>query len=50
MQNEAVAAMTTIIFLLHVHICHRGHHLTLVMNGVKVMEGQVWVPVVCQIV
>jgi hypothetical protein len=30
----------------------RGHHLSLVMNGVKVTDKgcQVWVPAVCQIV
>jgi hypothetical protein len=33
------------------YLMHRRHHLSLVMNGVKVTkEGQVWVPAVCQMV
>jgi hypothetical protein len=36
---------------LHVHICGRGHHLSMVMNAVKVTEeGQEWVPAMCQMV
>jgi hypothetical protein len=48
----AVAAMPIIMLLLHVHVCHtRGHHLSLVMNGVKVTEeAYVWVLAVCQMV
>jgi hypothetical protein len=43
--------MSTIILLLHVHICHPGHHLSLVMNGVKgTKEAHVWVQAGCQVV
>jgi hypothetical protein len=35
-KEEAINAMPTIILVFHVHFCHRGHHLLLVMNGVKV--------------
>ena len=50
-QKKAVNAMPTIILLLHVHICGGGHHLSLVMNGVKATEeAQVWVPTVCEMV
>jgi hypothetical protein len=49
--KEAIAAVPLIILLLHVHICHRGHHLSLVMNVVKVTEeAHVQVPAVCQMV
>jgi hypothetical protein len=49
--KDAVAAMPIIILLLHVHICRRGHHLSLGMYGVKVTEeAHVWVPAVCQMV
>jgi hypothetical protein len=49
--KEAVAAMIKIILLLHVHIWHRGHHLSLVIIGVKVTEAvYVCVPAVCQMV
>jgi hypothetical protein len=33
-QKKAIAALPTIILLLHVQFCHKGHHLSLVMNGV----------------
>jgi hypothetical protein len=53
-QKEAIAwaVMPRIILLWHVHICGRGHHLSLVMNGVKVtQERQLWVPAaVCHLV
>jgi hypothetical protein len=51
-QKKAVNAMSTIILLLHVHIWHLSHHLSLAMIGVKVTEeGQVWVPAaVCQVI
>jgi hypothetical protein len=37
-QIEAFAAITTIILRLDVHIWYWGHHLSLVMNGVKVTD------------
>jgi hypothetical protein len=40
--------MAIIILLLHCHVCHRGCHLSMVMNGVKgTQEAYLWVPVVC---
>jgi hypothetical protein len=49
--KEAVVAMLTIILLLHVHIWQGGHHLSLVINEVKVTEAvYVWVPAVYQMV
>jgi hypothetical protein len=37
-EKDANTVMSTIILLLHVHICGRGHHLSMVMNAVKVTE------------
>jgi hypothetical protein len=49
--KEAVAAMPTTVLPLLVPICHRGHHLSLVRNWMKVTEeAHVRVPVVCQMV
>jgi hypothetical protein len=43
--------MPTNILLLHVNICQRGHHFSLVMNGVKITEeAHAWVPGVCPMV
>jgi hypothetical protein len=53
LQKEVVAPMPRIILLLRVHIGHKGHQLSLEMNGLncKVMEeGPLWVPVVCQMI
>jgi hypothetical protein len=51
-QKKAIGDTVPIIsLLLLVHICGRGNHLSLVMNGLKVtQEGQVWVPAACQMV
>jgi hypothetical protein len=36
-------------FLFYVHICHKGKHLSLVTNGVKVTEeAYLWVPAMFQ--
>jgi hypothetical protein len=50
--KDANAVMSTIILLfLHDSICGSGHHLSMVMNAVKVTEeGQVWVPAMCQLI
>jgi hypothetical protein len=51
LQNEAHAVMATTIFLLHAHSGHWGHHLSLMMYGVKISEDtHVWLPAVCQMV
>jgi hypothetical protein len=51
LHKYAVAVMPIIILLLHVNLCHIGHHLSLVMNGVKVTEeAHVWVLAVCHMV
>jgi hypothetical protein len=50
-QKEAVAVMPTTVFLLLAPSGHWGHHLSLMMYGVKMSEeAHVWLPAVCQMV
>jgi uncharacterized protein YihD (DUF1040 family) len=49
--KDAVADFYTTVLLLLVPICHRSHHLSLVMYGVKMTkEAHALVPALCEMV
>jgi|APIni6443716594_1056825.scaffolds.fasta_scaffold3430816_1 hypothetical protein len=51
MSEKDFDAMPRIVLLLRVHICGGGHHLSLLMVGLKVTEkGHVWVPAMFQMI
>jgi hypothetical protein len=49
--KEIVAAMRNTVLLFLVPFCHKGHHSSLAMYGVKMTEqAHVWVLAVCKMV